>query len=232
MIAMSQETKYQAGLDGISGGYDKTVDSLLASFVKKRPLNDTSTRAAYVYVALGKAIRPSELSDENLHTFFLSLSPGERRNLFNMIFSVESPRLHYLTFKAFQERLNIYSSSKSSYYHSIHDAYTYALALISRLFYRSFVRDYFHSYSLFVADFISISEAINLPRNDFSDLVQDLTPLKQRIQEELEGELFFYPRKVNGSWKLVRYADFISMASKEEGVIPKFFYPSISRMDF
>jgi hypothetical protein len=79
-----------------------------------------------------------------------------------------------------------------------------------------------------VADFISISEALGLPAQDFSDLVQDLSPTKQKIQEELEGELFFYPRKINGSWRLVRHGDFVSMAPKEEGDIPKFFYPSVS----
>ncbi len=228
MIAMTREAN-RSGVVGFTSGtevYDRYIDSLYASFIKKRPLNDTSTRSAYVYVALGKAVRPSDLSDENLIPFFSSLSPEERRNLFNMIFSLESPKLHYLTFKALQEKLNV--SSKERFYYSIHDAYCYALSLISRLFYRTFTRDYFQSYSLFVADFISISEVLSLPTQDFSDLVQELSPTKQKIQEELEGELFFYPRRINGSWKLVRHGDFVSMAPKEEGDIPKFFYPSVS----
>jgi hypothetical protein len=228
MIAMTREANRSGAVGSTSGmeAYDKYIDSLYATFIKKRPLNDTSTRSAYVYVALGKAVRPSDLSDENLIPFFSSLSPEERRGLFNMVFSLESPKLHYLTFKALQEKLNV--SSKERSYYSIHDAYCYALSLISRLFYRTFTRDYFHSYSLFVADFVSISEALGLPTQDFSDLVQDLSPTKQKIQEELEGELFFYPRRINGSWKLVRHGDFVSMAPKEEGDIPKFFYPSVS----
>jgi len=227
MIAMAQETTNRPITAGGFGPQDKYVDSLYASFLKKRPLSESlSTRAAYVYVSLGKVVRPSDLSNENLIPFFLSLYPEERRSLFNMIFSVESPKLHYQMFKALQERLNVYSNDRT--YYSIHDAYCYALSLVSRMFYRKFTRDHFHSYSLFVADLLSISEALNLPPQDFMDLIQDLSQDKSRIQEELEGDLFFYPRKLSGSWRFVRHGDFLSMAPKDGGDVPKFFSPAVS----
>ncbi len=207
------------------GGGD-FVDSLYSTIRAKRSLSSPSSRSAYVYFSTGVFVPESDLSDDKIQDFILSMDVDSRRSLLYYLFSIDSPKVHYYLFKSVQDKMlsvqGLLRSHGLGALSSFYDAYLFSLSLVGRVFFRDFHRDHPLSLSLLLGDILLIHDSTRIGDRDFSDLVFDLSQDMERLRSSLDGRLMFYPRRVDGYWRLVDVSHFLSNAPNDLGDIPSF----------
>lgn len=219
--------KHGPSAQGRHLGDDSYVDSIYSTLKTKKSLESLASRSMYFYMATGRHFQESSLADDRVLEAIASMDPPTRRNLFFFLFSMDSPKVHYHLFKLVQEKMGSVSlfAKKMGYQKAppypfpFYDSYLLSLALISKTYYREFYRDYPRSFSLLTGDVLAIEEALEMSELDFYDLYVDLLPKMEDLRQTLGGRLMYYPKKMDGKWKLVDQSTFVSEAPYDEGDI-------------